>query len=95
MTGRYTNRHTALFFSFRRKNVLYFAHPTLFSLSHLRYNIPIPDLEVLAMTVRERLLAIRLLEKQEKNPDRSQRLGIQVTIKKTPPHKNRKDCHYV
>lgn len=47
------------------------------------------------MTVRERLLAIRLLEKQEKNPDRSQRLGIQVTIKKTPPHKNRKDCHYV
>lgn len=38
------------------------------------------------MTVRERLLAIRLLEKQEKNPDCSQRLGIQVTMKKNPPH---------
>lgn len=34
------------------------------------------------MTVRERLLAIRLLEKQEKNPEYAQRIGIQVAIKK-------------
>lgn len=30
------------------------------------------------MTVRERLLALRLLEKQEKSPERIRNMGIQV-----------------
>lgn len=34
------------------------------------------------MTVRERILAIRLLEKQVKNPEYVEKFGIQVTIKK-------------
>lgn len=34
------------------------------------------------MTARERILAIRLLEKQEKNPEYTQRIGIQVAMKK-------------
>jgi len=34
------------------------------------------------MTARERILALRLLEKQEKNPEYAQRIGIQVAIKK-------------
>ena len=32
------------------------------------------------MTVRERLLALRLLEKQEKGPERIRNMGIQVRI---------------
>lgn len=32
------------------------------------------------MTVRERLLALRLLEKQEKSPERIRNMGIQVCI---------------
>lgn len=34
------------------------------------------------MTVRERILAIRLLEKQECSPDYAKRIGIQVRIVK-------------
>lgn len=32
------------------------------------------------MTVRERLLSLRLLEKQEKSPDRIRNMGIQVRM---------------
>jgi hypothetical protein len=32
------------------------------------------------MTVRERILAIRLLEKQEQNPEYAEGIGIQVTM---------------
>ena len=32
------------------------------------------------MTVRERLLALRLLEKQEKCPERIRNMGIQVRV---------------
>ena len=37
------------------------------------------------MTARERILAIRLLEKQEKNPDYANRIGIQVDMAKKDP----------
>lgn len=37
------------------------------------------------MTARERILAIRLLEKQEKNPDYASRIGIQVDMVKKDP----------
>ena len=32
------------------------------------------------MTARERILAIKLLEMQERNPDYAQRIGIQVSM---------------
>ena len=32
------------------------------------------------MTARERILALRLLEKQEQNPEYAARIGIQVNI---------------
>ena len=32
------------------------------------------------MTVRERILAIRLLEKQERNPEYTSKVGIQVDM---------------
>ena len=35
------------------------------------------------MTARERILALRLLEKQEKQPEYAKRIGIQVQMKKT------------
>ena len=38
------------------------------------------------MTVRERILAIRLLEKQEKRPNYTQKLGLCVTMKKKKFH---------
>ena len=38
--------------------------------------------EVNAMTARERILAIRLLEKQERNPVYAKQIGIQVSMTK-------------
>ena len=37
------------------------------------------------MTVRERILAIKLLEKQEKNPEYAKQIGIQVSMVKKDP----------
>ena len=34
------------------------------------------------MTVRQRILTLRLLEKQQKNPELAKELGINVQIKK-------------
>ena len=34
------------------------------------------------MTARERILAIKLLEKQERNPEYARRIGIQVSMEK-------------
>lgn len=45
------------------------------------------------MTVRERILALKLLEKQEQNPDYAKRIGIQVCISKQDPE--RKEEHHV
>lgn len=45
------------------------------------------------MTARERILAIRLLEKQEKQPEYAKRIGIQVQMKKTDlQNKEKKDA---
>lgn len=37
------------------------------------------------MSHRERILALRLLEKQKRNPEYSERIGIQVRIVKKDP----------
>ena len=37
------------------------------------------------MTARERILAIKLLEKQERNPEYARRIGIQVSMEKKDP----------
>lgn len=37
------------------------------------------------MTARERILAIKLLEKQECNPDYAKRIGIQVSMVRKDP----------
>ena len=37
------------------------------------------------MTVRQRILALRLLEKQERNPEFAKRIGIQVSMVKKDP----------
>ena len=39
------------------------------------------------MTVRERILAIKLLEKQERNPEYARRIGIQISITPKDPKK--------
>ena len=45
------------------------------------------------MTAKERILAIRLLEKQEKQPEYTKRIGIQVQMKKTDlQNKEKKDA---
>ena len=38
------------------------------------------------MTARERILALKLLEKQERNPEYARRVGIQVSIVKKDPN---------
>ena len=48
--------------------------------------------EVNAVTARERILALRLLQKQEENPEYAKRIGIQVDLlKKDPEIKEDKD----
>ena len=44
------------------------------------------------MTARERILALRLLQKQEQNPDYARRIGIQVNMMTKDP-KNLEDKH--
>lgn len=44
------------------------------------------------MTVRERILALRLLEKQEHHPEYAKRIGIQVNVTKKDP-KDLEDKH--
>ena len=43
--------------------------------------------EVDPMTVRERILALKLLEKQERNPEYAKRIGIQVDMIMKDPKK--------
>lgn len=33
------------------------------------------------MTVRERILALRLMEKEERNPEYAKRLGVHISLK--------------
>ena len=42
------------------------------------------------VTVRERILAIRLLEQQEQNPEYASRIGIQVDMVQKDP--GEKEC---
>ena len=37
------------------------------------------------MSTRERILALRLLEKQKRNPDYAERIGVQVRMAKKNP----------
>jgi len=37
------------------------------------------------MTVQERILALRLMEREERNPDRMKQLGISVQMERRPP----------
>ena len=41
------------------------------------------------MTARERILALRLLEKQERNPEYAKRIGIRVVMVKKDPKTRR------
>lgn len=44
------------------------------------------------MTARERILALRLLEKQERCPEFAKRIGVWVTMEKKDP-KNKEEKH--
>lgn len=41
------------------------------------------------MTVKQRVLALRLLEKQKRNPKYAEKLGIDVTLSKASPKKKK------
>ena len=41
------------------------------------------------MTARERILALRLLEKQERNPEYAKRIGVRVVMVKKDPKTRR------
>ncbi len=43
------------------------------------------------MTVRERVLALRLLEKQKKNPEVAKQVGIHVQMKEKSKHLTEKE----
>lgn len=41
------------------------------------------------MTAKERILALRLLERQERSPEYAKRIGIQVEITRKDPGNNK------
>ena len=80
-----------LFFYNRVKNRFYFADSVLFISLLAPYNKGI-ELEVNVMTAKERILALRLLEKQERSPEYAKRIGIQVKISQKDPN-NKEEKH--
>ena len=67
-----------LFLCLRENNKGYYADLVLYCFSGLSYNIA--TRRWMPMTVRGRILAIKLLEKQERNPEYARQIGIQVSI---------------
>lgn len=47
------------------------------------------------MTVRERILAMRLLERQEKNPEYLKKLGVYITVHQAEPTDIEEEKRYV
>ena len=44
------------------------------------------------MTVRERMLLLKIKEKQDKNPEYAKKIGIQVNITKNGKREENKKC---
>ena len=65
----------------------YYTDSVLFISSFIQYNIAIEQRRRMPMTARERILALRLLQKQERLPEYAKRIGIQVQILKKDPKK--------
>lgn len=63
----------------------YFAGTVVYCAGHFEYNKNVnrgsaPIGRVFLMTVRERILAIKLLEQQEKRPECLKKLGVHITM---------------
>ena len=80
---RQTEMVCRLFFCLCENNKRYYADLTLYYDVLLSYNVI--TRRRLPMTVRERILAIKLLEKQDHNPEYANRIGIRVSIVKKDP----------
>jgi hypothetical protein len=74
----------ALFCCNREKSSVYFADFILFFIILLLYNKATKQ-EVNTVTVRERILALKLLSLQEQQPEYTQRIGIQVVMTNKDP----------
>ena len=77
----------ALFCAKRGNSSLYFAGTVIYPKGDSIYNNGKPkrmetDRSVMVMTVRERVLAIKLLEQQEKHPEYLRKLGVYVSVNK-------------
>ena len=64
---------------------LYFTVTVIYCAGHFEYNKGVnrgsaPMRQVFLMTVRERLLVIKLLEQQEKHPEYLKKLGVHITM---------------
>ena len=71
-----------LFFCNRGKTGGYYADSVLFFPSSVPYNRSKEEEEEDTMTARERILALRLLEKQERQPVYAAGIGIRVEMVK-------------
>lgn len=82
------NRDRELFFCFRGNRACYFADCVLFSGGRTVYNDPIRR-EVDAVTVKTRMLALKLMDRLERNPDYARRIGIGISLlSKDPEEEN-------
>ena len=68
----------------------YFAGTVVYCAGHFEYNKNVnrgsaPIGRVFLMTVRERILVIKLLEQQEKHPECLKKLGVHITMNQVAP----------
>lgn len=66
--------------------VIYLCYPLRYDIATAkqeRFKIKKP--EVIFLAVRERVLALNLLEKQKNNSDYAKKIGVEVRVKKTNP----------
>lgn len=82
-----TGQCTALFCGFRENSKRYSAEAVIYYWNISKYNLTITNNSasqraVVYVTVRGRLIAIKLLELQEKNPEYLKQLGVHVTMNK-------------
>lgn len=82
-------RKSPLFCRKDGKRRSYYTQSFLYSAALFRYNT---FKEVMTMTVRQRLLAIRLLQELEKHPDYAGRIGVSVCMVNKDPE-NKEEQH--
>ncbi len=81
-----------LFFRINKNRTVYFAETVIYFLPHIIYHITIANRKQRGenMSVKERILAIKLLEQQRGHKEFIKNIGLSIKIKKRPQKEERR-----